>query len=203
MSVQDVKIKPYIIGLTGGIASGKSTASAYFRSKGIEVIDSDLIVKDLWKNNQEMIQKAESLFGFSINSMTDKKKISQLIFSDKKLRMRLNEIVHPYVYQKIDEMIKILDDKDLIVIDMPLLFEVGYEKKCDVTCLVYVDLKTQIERLIRRDDISEEKALTKIKTQMDLEEKKLKADIIFDNQIDLNYLYFQIDQFLRGIRHEK
>lgn len=201
MSVQHVKNKPYIIGLTGGIASGKSTASTYFKSKGIEVIDSDVIVKNLWKENEEMIQKAESLFGFKINTMADKKKISQLIFTDKKLRMKLNDIVHPYVFHTIDEKISEFNEKDIVVIDMPLLFEVGYEKKCDITCLVYVDLKTQIERLTSRDYISEEKALTKIKAQMDLEEKKVKADIIFDNQMDLNFLYFQIDQFLRGIKH--
>lgn len=203
MSVHHVKNKPYIIGLTGGIASGKSTASAYFKSKGIEVIDSDLIVKDLWKENEEMIQKAESLFGFKINTIQDKKKVSQLIFTDKKLRIKLNDIVHPYVFHQIEQMIKTFHDQELIVIDMPLLFEVGYEKKCDITCLVYVDLKTQVERLAQRDDITEEKALTKIKAQMDLEEKKVKADIILDNQMDLNFLYFQIDQFLRGIKHAK
>jgi dephospho-CoA kinase len=203
MSVHHVKNKPYIIGLTGGIASGKSTASAYFKSKGIEVIDSDLIVKDLWKENEEMIQKAESLFGFKINTIQDKKKVSQLIFTDKKLRIKLNDIVHPYVFHQIEQMIKTFNDQELIVIDMPLLFEVGYEKKCDITCLVYVDLKTQVERLAKRDDITEEKALTKIKAQMDLEEKKVKADIILDNQMDLNFLYFQIDQFLRGIKHAK
>lgn len=203
MSVHHVKNKPYIIGLTGGIASGKSTASAYFKSRGIEVIDSDLIVKDLWKENEEMIQKAESLFDFKINTIQDKKKISQLIFTDKKLRTKLNDIVHPYVFHQIEQMIKTFHDQEMIVIDMPLLFEVGYEKKCDITCLVYVDLKTQVERLAKRDDITEEKALTKIKAQMDLEEKKVKADIILDNQMDLNFLYFQIDQFLRGIKHAK
>ena len=203
MSVHHVKNKPYIIGLTGGIASGKSTASAYFKSRGIEVIDSDLIVKDLWKENEEMIQKAESLFGFKINTIQDKKKVSQLIFTDKKLRIKLNDIVHPYVFHQIEQMIKTFHDQEMIVIDMPLLFEVGYEKKCDITCLVYIDLKTQVERLAKRDDITEEKALTKIKAQMDLEEKKVKADIILDNQMDLNFLYFQIDQFLRGIKHAK
>src|SRR5690554_2704818 len=136
MSLHHVKNKPYIIGLTDGIASGKSTASAYFKSKGIEVIDSDLIVKDLWKVNEEMIQKAESLFGFKINTIQDKKKVSQLIFTDKKLRIKLNDIVHPYVFHQIEQMIKTFHDQELIVIDMPLLFEVGYEKKCDITCLV-------------------------------------------------------------------
>ena len=200
MSVQHVKNKPYIIGLTGGIASGKSTASAYFKSKDIEVIDSDLIVKVLWENEEEMIHKAESLFGFPIKTKADKKKISSLIFDDKKLRSKLNEIVHPYVYHKIEEQLNQLENHRLVVIDMPLLFEVGYDKKCDITCLVYVNQDIQVERLMKRDAISKEKALTRIEAQMSLDHKKLKADIIFDNQMDLNFLYYQIDQFLRGIK---
>ncbi len=203
MSVQTVKNKPFIIGLTGGIASGKTTASEYFATKDITVIDSDTIVKKLWKENQEMIQKAESLFGFQIKTIADKKKISQLIFSDKKLRMKLNDIVHPYVYLEIESKISNMDHQKLVVIDMPLLFEVGYEKRCDVTCLVYVDLKTQIERLMKRDSLTKDEALKKIKAQMSLDEKKVKADVIFDNQMDLNYLYYQIDQFLRGIQDAK
>lgn len=203
MSVQTVKNKPFIIGLTGGIASGKTTASEYFATKDITVIDSDTIVKKLWKENQEMIQKAESLFGFQIKTIADKKKISQLIFSDKKLRMKLNDIVHPYVYLEIESKISTMDHQKLVVIDMPLLFEVGYEKRCDVTCLVYVDLKTQIERLMKRDSLTKDEALKKIKAQMSLDEKKVKADVIFDNQMDLNYLYYQIDQFLRGIQDAK
>jgi dephospho-CoA kinase len=203
MSVQNVKNRPYIIGLTGGIASGKTTSSKYFQKQGVFVIDSDEIVKNLWDKNKEMVQKAESLFEFPIKTTADKKKISQLIFNDKKLRMKLNDIVHPYVFNKIDHIIKGLIDQKIILIDMPLLFEVGYEKKCDVTCLVYVDQKTQIERLMKRDDISKEKAILKINSQMSLEEKKVKADVIFDNQLELNYLYYQIDQFLRGIKHEE
>ena len=200
MSVQHVKNKPYIIGLTGGIASGKSTASAYFKSKDIEVIDSDLIVKALWENEEEMIHKAESLFGFPIKTKADKKKISSLIFDDKKLRSKLNEIVHPYVYHKIEEQLNQLENHRLVVIDMPLLFEVGYDKKCDITCLVYVNQDIQVERLMKRDAISKEKALARIEAQMSLDHKKLKADVIFDNQMDLNFLYYQIDQFLRGIK---
>lgn len=203
MSVQLVKNKPYIIGLTGGIASGKTTASKYFQSKNIPVIDSDSIVKKFWEENTEMVQKAESLFGFSIQTKEDKKRVSQLIFSDKKYRLKLNEIIHPYVFSQIQTQLDELSDEPIIVVDMPLLFEVGYEKKCDVTCLVHVSEAIQIERLTKRDDISKEEAIKRIDTQASLEEKKIKADIIFDNEGDLNYLHFQIDQFLRGLNDEK
>ena len=87
----------------------------------------------------------------------------------------------------------------MIVIDMPLLFEVSYEKKCDFTCLVYVSKHIQLMRLMSRDDMLEKEAKKLISCQLSLEHKKMKADIIFDNEGDLDYLYFQIDQFLRGL----
>ena len=203
MSVQNVKNKPYIVGLTGGIASGKSTAIAYFKSLGIKIIDSDLIVKELWDKQTEMISKAEALFGFPIKNASDKKKIKHSIFEDKKLRVKLNDIVHPYVFKAIEQQLKEYADEKLVVIDMPLLFEVSYEKKCDVTCLVYVSLNVQLERLMSRDDLLEKEARKQIKAQLSLEQKKLKTDVIFDNEGDLDYLHFQIDQFLRGITYEK
>lgn len=203
MSAHHVKPKPYIIGLTGGIASGKTTASRYFHEKGLTVIDSDQIVKKLWNENEEMIQKAESLFGFDIKTKADKKKLSQAIFNDKKLRLKLNDIVHPYVYHEIQKYIDEHEDIHKFVIDMPLLFEVGYEKKCDVTCLVYVSKDIQIERLMKRDGLSKEEAQKRVFAQLDIEEKKVKADVIFDNQTDLNYLHYQIDQFIRGLEDEK
>jgi dephospho-CoA kinase len=86
---------------------------------------------------------------------------------------------------------------------MPLLFEVGYEKKCDVTCLVYVSKDIQIERLMKRDGLSKDEAQKRVLAQLDIEEKKVKADVIFDNQTDLNYLHYQIDQFIRGLEDEK
>jgi len=203
MSVKTVKNKSYIIGLTGGIATGKSTAANYFAKKNIPVIDSDLIVKTLWKNNIKMKSEAEMLFGFTINQKNDFKKIATLIFNDKKLRMKLNDLIHPYVFLEIEKELKALKDHPIIVIDMPLLFEVGYEKKCDIVCLVYISKQTQLNRLMIRDQISIEQATKKIEAQMDIEHKKLKADVILDNEAEIDYLYFQIDQFIKGVQNEK
>lgn len=200
MSVQIAKNKPYIVGLTGSIASGKSTAADYFKTKDIPVIDSDEIVRNLWRENTEMILKAESLFGFSIKTDLDKEKIKNQIFDDKRLRLKLNEIIHPYVFKKISELVTTYEDEKMVVIDMPLLFEVAYEKKCDVTCLVYVSKPIQLMRLMSRDDLLEKDAKKLINSQMSLEDKKMKADVIFDNESDLDYLYYQIDQFIRGIK---
>jgi dephospho-CoA kinase len=199
MSVQIAKNKPYIIGLTGGIASGKSTAATYFKSLNIKVIDSDEIVRNLWKENNEMILKAESLFGFPIKNDQDKEKVKKAMCEDKRLRLKLNEIIHPFVFKEINKQLELFKNEKMIVIDMPLLFEVSYEKKCDVTCLVYVSKHIQLMRLMSRDDMLEKEAKKLINCQLSLEHKKMKADIIFDNEGDLDYLYFQIDQFLRGL----
>lgn len=203
MSVQSVKHRPTIVGLTGGIASGKSTASNYFRQKNLPVIDSDQIVKDLWKTHKEMIQKAESFFDIHLRTPQDLKKLSKIIFNDDKKREKLNHIVHPYVFKQIEVEKEKYQDRDMIIIDMPLLIEAKYKTHVDLVCLVYVDLETQIERLMNRDQITREDALKKIHSQMSLEAKKEHADYIFDNKDSVNYLYHQIDLFLGGLKHEK
>lgn len=203
MSVNPVKSKPYIIGLTGGIASGKSTVTKYLKSLHIPVIDSDFIVKNLWENKEEMVLKAEKEFGFQIQTDEDKKKLSSIIFHDPKKRKILNDIVHPYVFEEIEKQKVIMERFPFVVIDMPLLIEADYMKHCDHVVLVYVDLETQIERLMIRDDITRDEALIKISSQMALEDKKLYAHTILDNRKELSDLYETIDHFIEGLKHEK
>lgn len=203
MSVNPVKSKPYIIGLTGGIASGKSTVTKYLKSLHIPVIDSDFIVKNLWENKEEMVLKAEKEFGFQIQTDEDKKKLSSIIFHDPNKRKILNDIVHPYVFEEIEKQKVIMERFPFVVIDMPLLIEADYMKHCDHVVLVYVDLETQIERLMIRDDITRDEALIKISSQMALEDKKLYAHTILDNRKELSDLYETIDHFIEGLKHEK
>ncbi|MBN2300329.1 MAG: dephospho-CoA kinase [Acholeplasmataceae bacterium] len=203
MSVQNVNISPLIIGLTGGIASGKSEASQYFKKLNIPVIDSDVIVKKLWESNEEMITKVEKHFGFSIRSFDDRKKLSHLIFHNSKEREALNQLVHPYVFEEIENLKKNYCDQKFIVIDMPLLIEVGYQELCDIILVVYVSLETQISRLIKRDHIDRSEALSRIHSQLLLEEKIKHADLILDNNESKENLYQQIDAFIRGIQNEK
>ncbi|MBE0701344.1 MAG: dephospho-CoA kinase [Acholeplasmataceae bacterium] len=200
MSVQHVNIKkPYLIGLTGGIGSGKSTAADYFVSKGIFVIDCDRIVANLWKKDHDMQKEIENAFGFKVKSDEDKKKLTQLIFSDSSKRQLINDIIHPRVFDSIERLIVQHQEESIIVIDMPLLFEVNYQKHCDVTVLVYAETETQIKRLIERNDYKKEDALIRIQAQMPLIQKREMAHIILDNSNTKEELYKQIDQILRGI----
>lgn len=203
MSVQSVKHKPIVVGLTGGIASGKTTAVNYFKQFKLPVIDCDQIVKELWKTNKEMVHKAESLFEFTIEKEEDFKKIADIIFNQSKKREKLNHIVHPYVFKEIEHQKEKLLNEPLIIIDMPLLIEVKYMHHVDYVCLVYVDLETQIERLMKRDRLHKEDALKRIQSQMPLDQKRTYADYIFDNSNSQNYLYHQMDMFLGGILNEK
>jgi dephospho-CoA kinase len=200
MSVPDVSIKPIIIGLTGGIASGKSTALAHFKKLNIPVIDSDQIVRNLWQSNNDMIQKAESHFGFSIHTSEDRKKLSEIIFKDQIEREFLNKIVHPYVFKQIEIEKKFLKSSSIIVIDMPLLYEVSYQKKCDYVLVVYVDLKTQLRRLMKRSHLTKSDALNRINAQMPLEEKAKLADVVLDNNKTIGNLNKQISAFLGGLK---
>jgi dephospho-CoA kinase len=203
MSVKPVKSKPYIIGLTGGIASGKSTVTKYLKLLHIPVIDSDFIVKNLWENKKTMIDEAEKAFGFRITSDEDKKKLSTIIFNDPEKRKILNEIVHPYVFEEIEKQKQIMDRFPYVVIDMPLLIEANYMKFCDHIVLVYVDQETQIKRLMERDQLTKDEAIQKINSQMRIEDKKIYAHTILDNRKDISDLYEAIDHFIEGLKHEK
>lgn len=191
----------FIIGLTGGIATGKSTVSAYLKDKGYQVIDSDLIVHKLWEQNEQMIIKVVKTFDLE-NDKDIINQIKKIVFNnDEKLKL-LNEIVHPFVFDQIDQEIK-FSKHEMIFIDMPLLFEVGYQNNCDETWLVYTPQSIQLKRLMKRDHMQMIEAVKRIGVQMDIEQKKMIADHILDNRKSKHHLYSQIDQLLKGYKHEK
>ena len=198
MSVRHVKNRPIVLGLTGGIASGKSIASHYLESLRIPVIDSDQIVKDLWLKDHDMLDRIESVF-----HTLDKKTIAQTIFSDDTLRLVLNQIVHPYVFDEINRELKSLRDEVLVVIDMPLLFEVGYQDQVDYTAVVYVDEETALKRLIQRDGLSEFDAKARIHAQIPINQKCDLSDYVLDNTKSETELYKQIDLMLGKIKDEE
>ncbi len=180
--------KTLIIGLTGGIASGKSLVSSWFRDKNVKVLDADEIYKSLLKTNKLMYNEIAREFGEAITkgSEIDRISLGKIVFGNKKKRLRLNEITHPYVVEKMKEMIKLSRPKEeIIVLDIPLLYEVKLEYLCDMVILVCVNKNVQIERLMKRDKLTEPEAITKIGSQMDMECKKNKSDLIINNNFDI------------------
>lgn len=190
-----------IIGLTGSIATGKSQVSNYLKDKGIKVVDADLIARDV-ANYKTVKNKIKREFGddLYINDQLDRKKLAEIIFAKKIHREKLNSIMHPEIYKKIK---KESDSADgLVFIDIPLLFEnedlnKKYGLDFDEIWLVYVDRERQIERLMKRDDISKEYAEEKINSQIPVEEKRKKADVIIDNSGTLEETFAQVEENLK------
>lgn len=188
------------IAITGGIASGKSTVTMYLRGLGYQVIDADQITHDLYDHSQEFQDKIIETFGKDILSqgVIDRQKLGSIVFSDEKKRLDLNRITHPMIYDKI---LQAKSDEKFLFFDIPLYFEVEDNLKdrlkIDEVWLVYVDEKTQLERLQKRDGLSKKEALDRIQSQIPLNKKIELSDVILYNTKDMETLYNQIDEQLR------
>lgn len=190
-----------VIGLTGSIATGKSQVSNYLRDKGIKVVDADLIARDLVDIPivKDEIKKA---FGENIyvNENLDRKKLAEIVFNNDKKRNILNDIMHPHIYKIILDEIK--NSKEIVFVDIPLLFEnekvnEKFGLKFDEIWLVYVDREIQIKRLMDRDGISRDYAEKKINSQISVEEKRKKADVIIDNRFTVEETFMQVEENLK------
>lgn len=195
-----------ILGLTGGIATGKSTVSSMFTDKNVKVIDTDKIARDVLKKGTEGYFEVINHFGEEI-LLTDKeinrKLLGRLIFMNKVKRDLLNSIVHPKVLEICLNEIK--NQKELntkyVVLDVPLLYESGFDKYTDKVICVYTSKQRQLQRLMDRDLVNEEYALMKINAQMSIEEKVVKADYVINNSnsiLDTKRQFLEIIEELEG-----
>lgn len=166
-----------VIGLTGGIASGKSTVANMLIEKGITVIDADIIAKQAVEKGMPAYRQIIDEFGEDIllsNGDIDRKKLGALVFTNEQKRLALNAIVHPAVRQ---EMLNRRDEavanrEAFVVLDIPLLFESKLESLVDKIIVVSVTKDLQLERLMKRNQLTEEEAVSRIRSQMPLEEKQ-------------------------------
>lgn len=193
-----------VIGLTGSIASGKSTVSNKLKSLGYKVVDCDEINHKLLLKGNSGYKEVLATFGEQIlddSSQIDRKKLGNIIFNNPNEKNKLNQILHPLIKEVV---IKELEECDgFVFLDCPLLFETDFHKLCDLTIVVYVNLDTQIHRLMERDGITFPDALKKIYSQMPLDKKMELADYVLDNCHSLNDIDWQLKQLLfrieRGI----
>ncbi len=193
-----------ILGLTGGIATGKSTVSKMFQDMNVPVIDTDLIARNVLRKGSEGYFEVLAYFGEDI-LLTDKeinrKLLGRLIFMNKTKRDALNEIVHPKVLEiclsQIDEFKK--QKLPLVVLDVPLLYESGFNKNTDFVCVIYTTKKKQLERLMIRDLIDEEYASMKIKSQMTIEAKIIRADFVINNNHSILETKHQFNAMLKEL----
>ena len=174
------------IGLTGGAATGKSTVSEILRGLGAYIIDVDLIGRKWWKR-KPCLKEIAAQFGEDMlqpDGSLDRKKMGDLVFADREKLERLNAIVHPAMTARVEEKIKKLEGDQstrTVVVDAAILIEMGLRRLVDCLWLVWADRKTQVERLMTRDGMSQEKAENIINSQMPMEEKERYADVVIEN----------------------
>ena len=177
-----------IVGLTGSIATGKSTVSAMLSDLGGVIIDADKIVRQVQRPGEPAWREIVEFFGEEIllpNQELDRAKLGSLVFGNENNRKRLNSIVHPRVRDERDRQTAAAvraNPQAVVIWDIPLLIETGIYKEVDKVVVVYVDPDTQLQRLLARDELSPEQAKSRIAAQMSIEEKKEYADYLIDNR---------------------
>lgn len=195
-----------IVGLTGGIASGKSTISNFFKEQGIPVIDADRIAHEVMRAGEPAVEEIRQAFGNEViqkNGEIDRDKLGVIIFESDEKRDKLNRIVHGEIRKRIKEKRnQLIEEKHpLIILDIPLLFEAGYDNEVDEVLLVYVDRETQIERLLARDShLTRKDAINRIQSQMPLEEKVKRADIKINNERTIEETIQQVKKWLEATK---
>jgi len=194
------------VGLTGGIATGKSTVKSIFNELGAYTIDADEIVKQLWKN-KDVIKKAENILGIKVldeNNNLKTKEIASIIFKDKEKKKALEKLFHPEVFKYIQNWFNKIETKDknaVAIAEVPLMIETGSYKNYDVVILVYAPKDLQIKRLLEKG-YSLKEAKERISSQMDIDEKKSYADIIIDNTGDIDYLKKQAKKVFQQLKEK-
>lgn len=197
-----------LIGLTGGIASGKSTVARMLRDAGIDVIDADALAREVVAKGSEGLALIMARFGADIldpEGELDRAKLGARVFADDEARRDLNRIVHPLVAQRAQERAQALAaaGRRYVVYDVPLLFENQLHLGMAATLLVAVPEEVQIRRLKERDGLDEEAALARIRAQMPLAEKKALATFVIDNSGPLEETARQLSDVWERITHER
>ncbi|KRM21110.1 dephospho-CoA kinase [Latilactobacillus graminis] len=174
----------YFLGLTGGIASGKSTVSVLFKEQGVPVIDADQIAHQVLATDQTVQAQLQRAFGEAIikAGQVDRSALGHLVFGNSAALNRLNAITGPIILATIQQQMRSFKYAPLVVLDIPLLYEQHYEQLCDGVAVVYVDRTIQLKRLMARNRLTKHQATLRIDSQDDLTIKKAQADFVIDNQ---------------------
>lgn len=194
----------YFLGLTGGIASGKSTADEFFKKKKIPIIDSDLIAHKIMEIGQNGYKAVVDYFGTDIlndDQTINRRKLGGIVFNDKAKLKKLNELTHPLVHQEIKQQMARYraNQEKLVVIDVPLLFESGFESLCNGVLVISITPELQIERLMKRNDFTKKEAIARINNQMPLSEKEKRATYVVANTGTIDDLEKKLSDLLQEI----
>lgn len=184
------------IAIVGNIASGKSTVENVLRKKGYKVFDSDIIAHEVLDDLSEKILEAFKDYDISENGRISRQKLGALVFDDKNLKEKLENIVHPEIK---DRLKKIFEENKLekyIFVSIPLLFEVGWRNLFDKILFIYTEDKIRLNRLMQRNNFTKDDALARIKSQLPQEEKVKVSDFIINNNHSIDVLQKYIERFI-------
>lgn len=187
-----------LIGLTGGIATGKTTVSNMFVKLGTHLIDADVIARDVVKPNQPAWGKIVETFGESILDVKKeiiREKLATAIFNDPEKRKQLEAITHPKIIEEENRLVNALRKENksgITVLDAALLIEAGHHRRVDKLIVVYLNRETQIKRLMKRDNLNDVEAKKRLDSQMPLDEKAKLADYVIDNSKSIDEVKAQV-----------
>lgn len=216
---EDRNSRAFVLGLTGGIGTGKSTAAEYLVSLGFVHIDADAIGRELTAYGSPLLSLLEETFGMKSARLSvsgrptildeegrlDRKALANIVFSDPGEKEKLDSIMFEKIgrimVERIEDACRFAeeDEKTMILIDAPLLFESGLDRLCDKVLLIVCDIETRVDRVAERDDSSREEVHARIRSQMSDEEKMAKADYVVDNSGSIHAMRAQIDDILSEV----
>lgn len=194
-----------LLGLTGGIASGKSTVSQLLVKHGALLVDADQVARDVVEPGQPALNEIVSFFGQAVlndNGTLNRATLGEIVFSDKEKLQKLESITHPAIRARMKEMFERYKKEQpdaIIIADIPLLYETKQTHLYEGIIVVYIPYDVQINRLMKRNGLTEEAAISRIKLQMNLEEKARLADYIIDNSGTLDETEEQIVALLQRL----
>lgn len=193
-----------IIGLTGGIATGKSTVANMLEKRGARIVDADKIAREIVLPGSPVLQQVASRFGQAIlqeDGSLNRKKLGDIIFSDPKAKKDLEQLLHPPIRNILRQRVQQYEEENpqgLVVADIPLLFESGLQSMFPEIMVVYVPESVQLKRLMARNGLNESEARARIQNQWPIEDKKQLADVLIDNSGTLQETEEQIADFWQG-----
>lgn len=175
-----------VIGLTGGIGTGKSTVSELLAVHGFKIVDADIAAREAVEKGSEGLEQVRQVFGdeaIDENGEMNRKYVGEIVFNDDKMREKLNQIIHPIVRDLMERQKEAyLKDSFNVIMDIPLLFENNLQDTVDETWLVYASESIQVERLMERNDLTQEEAKARVYSQISIDKKRRMADRVIDNR---------------------
>lgn len=195
----------FVLGITGGIATGKSSVVQHFINLGFPVVDADIIARHLLDQNEQAYNELVKVFGSEIlqeNGEINRQALGALVFNHPDKLKQLDELMAPFLQESILAAIKqASQNQKLVIVDVPLMYEKGYDEWMDQVAVVYCTPNQQLKRLMQRNQLTEKEAKQRMDSQLPIEMKKLLAEVVFDNSNDLTQTIQQVDTWLSNRKY--